>query len=83
MMTEESTINPKSIAPKLINDADIPNANIALIANNIDRGIAIAVMSPARKEPRNKNKMRITNPPPSSKLRPTVVKARLINPSRS
>ena len=52
MMTLESTIRPKSIAPKLIRLAEIPVASITLAANSIDSGIARATIRPPRRFPK-------------------------------
>ena len=52
MITELSTINPKSIAPRLIRLALMPETAIMLVANSIDRGIARATISPARTLPK-------------------------------
>ena len=51
MITLESTIRPKSIAPRLIRLAEIPVASITLAANSIDSGIARATIKPPRRFP--------------------------------
>ena len=51
MITLESTIRPKSIAPRLIRLAEIPVASMTLAANSIDSGIARATIRPPRRLP--------------------------------
>ena len=46
MITLESTIRPKSIAPRLIRLAVTPVASIMLAAKSIESGIASATISP-------------------------------------
>ncbi len=70
--TELSTINPKSMAPRLNSVAAIPNRIIPENANIIDNGIANATISPALRLPRNKNNTEITSKPPSNRFRRTV-----------
>ena len=72
MITAPSTINPKSIAPKLIRLADIPNQFIMETANNIAKGITEATIKPARQLPNIITKIKMTISPPSSKLVLTV-----------
>ena len=69
MITELSTINPKSIAPRLIRLAVIPVRDIMFAANSIDRGIAIATTIPARKLPSMTNSTMMTRVPPSRRFR--------------
>ncbi len=68
MITELSTISPKSIAPRLIRLALIAVAAIMLEANIIDSGIANATITPARKLPSRKNSTTTTSVPPSSRF---------------
>ena len=51
MITLESTIRPKSIAPRLIRLADRPVASMMLAAKSIDSGIASATIRPPRRLP--------------------------------
>ncbi len=83
MITELSTIRPKSIAPKLIKLAVTPVASIKLVANSIDSGIASAVMSPARKLPSITSSTRMTSPPPSIRFVTTVLSVRPMSAARS
>ena len=72
MITAPSTINPKSMAPRLIRLAEIPNWFIIATANNIAKGITEATINPALQFPRNKIRIKITINPPSIRLVVTV-----------
>ena len=76
MITELSTIRPKSIAPRLIRLAVMPVADIRLVANSIERGIASVTSSPARTLPSMTSRITITNTPPSVRLVSTVFSVR-------
>ena len=82
-MTAPSTINPKSIAPKLIKLALTPNTFIKPRANNMDNGMADATISPALKFPKNKTKTKMTIRAPSIKFFSTVAMARSTRSVRS
>ena len=83
MMTELSTINPKSIAPRLIRLAVTPVNSITLVANNMESGIAKATIIPALKLPSMNNRTMTTSIPPSVKFVSTVLRVRPINAARS
>ena len=72
IITAPSTINPKSIAPKLIKLALTPNKFIKPNANNKDSGMADATIKPALKFPRNSINTKITMSAPSIKFFSTV-----------
>jgi len=72
VMTAPSTINPKSIAPKLIRLAEIPNIFIMETAKSIDSGMTEATIKPALQFPSINTKMKMTINPPSNKLVLTV-----------
>ena len=72
MITELSTISPKSIAPKLIRLSVMPAAPMALVANSIDSGMATATISPARMLPNSTSSTTITSVPPSTRFVSTV-----------
>ena len=63
MITLESTIRPKSIAPRLIRLAETPVASMMLAANSIDRGIARATIRPPRRLPSMASSTTITRTP--------------------
>ena len=83
MITLESTIRPKSIAPKLIRLADRPVASMMLAANSIDSGIASATIRPPRRFPSMASSTKMTSAPPASRLCSTVLSVRLIRWVRS
>ena len=64
MITLESTIRPKSIAPRLIRLAVTPVASITLAAKSIDSGIASATISPPRRLPSSASRTTMTRTPP-------------------
>ena len=72
IITAPSTINPKSIAPKDIRLAEIPNIFIMHNANNIDKGITEATIRPPLKFPSNTTSINITINPPSIRFLETV-----------
>ena len=74
MITLESTIRPKSIAPRLIRLAVTPVASMMFAAKSIDSGIASATIRPPRTLPSNSKRIATTRPPPSVRLRTTVSK---------
>ena len=63
MITLESTIRPKSIAPRLIRLADTPVASMMLAAKSIDSGMASATISPPRRLPSIASSTTITRTP--------------------
>ena len=83
MITELSTISPKSIAPRLIKLAVMPVIAIRLAANSIDKGMATATINPARTEPNSSSNTRITSAPPSVRFVSTVRMVRAIKWARS
>ena len=76
MITELSTIRPKSIAPRLIRLAVMPVASMMFLANSIDSGMASATIRPARQLPSRRSRTRMTRMPPSSRLWTTVCSVR-------
>ena len=83
IITAPSTINPKSIAPKLIKLALTPNTFIKAKANSIAKGIADATINPALKFPKKRTKTKMTINAPSIKFFSTVLIARPTNSVRS
>lgn len=83
MITELSTISPKSMAPRLIRLAVTPVAAIRLAANSIDRGIARVTNRPARTLPNMASKTTMTSKPPSVRLVRTVFSVRPMRDERS
>ncbi len=83
MITELSTIRPKSIAPRLIRLAVTAVADIKLAANSMESGIASVTKRPARKLPSVKSSTAITNSPPSQRFVSTVVRVRPMSEARS
>ncbi len=67
-MTEPSTINPKSMAPKLIKFAETLKIFIKLKVNNKARGMVEATIKPARKLPNNTTRIKMTIKLPSIKF---------------
>ena len=78
-----STINPKSIAPRLIRFPLTPKRRIMERANNNDNGITEATTNPARQFPNNKTKTKTTIKAPSSRFFSTVLIVRSTNMERS
>ncbi len=72
MMTELSTMSPKSMAPRLSKLAAMPASTIMLPANSIESGMARATIRPARRLPRNTNRTAMTSSAPASRLCSTV-----------
>ena len=72
MTTELSTTRPKSIDPRLNRLAAIPNCSMPENAHSMDRGIASATIKPARRLPRNTNRIATTSSPPSNRFFRTV-----------
>ena len=72
MITELSTIKPKSIAPRLSRLAAMPDCSMTLPANSMASGIAVATIRPARRLPRNANSTATTSRAPASRLCFTV-----------
>jgi len=70
--TEPSTINPKSIAPRLIRLPEMPAFSMPVNANNIDNGIADATIRPPRTLPSSSSRTATTRMPPSSRFLETV-----------
>ena len=68
IITAPSTINPKSIAPKLIKLPLTPKSFIIEMANNKANGITEATTKPALQLPNNNTKMKITIKAPSIRL---------------
>ena len=83
MTTAPSTIIPKSNAPKLIRLALIFCSAIPAKVNNMDSGITQAVISAARKFPKNKNRITMTRIAPSTRFFCTVLIARSTKSVRS
>ncbi|MNY19762.1 hypothetical protein D3C86_1532090 [compost metagenome] len=75
MTTAPSTMMPKSSAPRLIRLALMPAATMPVNVNSIDNGITIAVISAARRLPRNRNSTATTSAAPSSRFFLTVAMA--------
>ena len=65
-MTDPSTINPKSMAPKDMRLPPTPNIFIKIIANSMDKGITEETINPALKLPRKKTSTKITIKAPSN-----------------
>ena len=65
MITAPSTINPKSIAPKLIRFPLTPNSRIMEMANKSASGITEATIIPARQFPNNSTNTKTTINAPS------------------
>ena len=78
MITAPSTINPKSIAPKLIRFADTPKTFIIAKAKSRESGMAEATINPALIFPRKTISTKITINAPSIRFVSTVLIARLI-----
>ena len=72
IITAPSTINPKSIAPRLIKFPLTPKTRINETANNMESGITEATINPALKLPKNKTSTKITISAPSIKFFSTV-----------
>ena len=83
MITELSTIRPKSMAPRLMRLAVIEKACIRLVAKSIDRGMASAVTSPARRLPSMISSTMMTRAPPSTRFLTTVERVRPMRAERS
>ena len=83
MMTLESTIRPKSMAPRLIRLADKLVASMMLTAKSIDRGIARATIRPPLRLPSITRSTTMTRTPPATRLCITVPRVRLIRLVRS
>ena len=73
MMTELSTMSPKSIAPRLMRLAAMPTWSMPLKAKSIDSGIASATMRPARRLPRKTNSTATTRIAPTERFSWTVL----------
>ena len=72
IMTAPSTINPKSIAPKLIRLPDTPNRFMSEKAKSRASGITEATISPALKLPSKSSKTKMTIKAPSIRFLLTV-----------
>ena len=72
MITAESTIMPKSIAPSDMRLPSMPNAFIMPKAKSMLSGMTDATTSPARQLPRNSTSTNMTMSPPSMRLRAIV-----------
>ena len=72
MMTEASTIRPKSIAPTDSRLADSPRSTIRPIANDSANGIVVATIMALRRLPRNSHCSRKISTMPASMLCSTV-----------
>ena len=83
IITAPSTIRPKSMAPKLIRLAEIPNTFIIEIANSIANGMTEATIRPARQLPSISTRIKTTIRPPSNRLVLTVPIAVATNLSRT
>ena len=83
IITAPSTINPKSIAPKLIKLPLTPNKLIKLTANNNANGITEATINPALQFPIKSTKIKITINAPSMRFVLTVEIALFTNLDRS
>ena len=83
MITAPSTINPKSIAPKLMRLAETPKICISAKANNKLNGMTDATIKPARQLPSNSTRINTTIRPPSIKFFSTVEMDFPINTLRS
>ena len=81
MMTAESTIIPKSMAPNDIRLPSMPKVFIMPKAKSILSGMTLATTSPARQLPRKMTSTKITMSPPSMRLRamvPSTLSTRLV-----
>ena len=76
MMTAESTIIPKSMAPRLIRLPSMPNAFIIPKAKSMLSGMTLATTSPARQLPRKSTSTKMTISPPSTRFRAIVPSTR-------
>ncbi|MNS45849.1 hypothetical protein D3C72_783270 [compost metagenome] len=83
IITAPSTINPKSIAPKLMRLPDTPKKFISVMAKSIARGITEATTKPARRFPNNNTKTKMTISAPSARFFETVFIALSTNLVRS
>ena len=83
MITAPSTINPKSMAPRLIRLPESPAAFITITANKSESGMVIATTRPARTSPSKSNSTATTSSAPSSRLVPTVRMVRATSAERS
>ncbi len=72
MITEPSTISPKSIAPRLIRFPEMPYFCIPVSAKSIESGIAEATISAARMFPNSANRTATTSTAPSKRFFSTV-----------
>ncbi|MNX85812.1 hypothetical protein D3C86_1176660 [compost metagenome] len=73
IITAPSTINPKSMAPRLIRFPLTPKRCIIVTAKSNDKGITEATTKPARQFPRSKTRMKITIKAPSIRFFSTVL----------
>jgi len=83
MMTEPSTIRPKSIAPRLMTEATVPVRYIIPKAKSSDSGMTRATTMPARRLPSSSTSTKMTISPPSARLTLTVRMTRETSSSRS
>ncbi len=72
MITEPSTIVPKSIAPKLMRFAEMPKMAMPRNANRSESGMVQATTRAARQLPRNASRTTMTSEAPMSRLSRTV-----------
>ena len=68
MITAESTIIPKSMAPRLIKFPSMPKVRIIPKAKSILSGMTLATTRPARQFPRKMMSTKMTIRPPSMRL---------------
>ncbi len=83
IITAESTIIPKSIAPRLIRFPLSPKSLIIPKANSMLNGMTLATTSPARQFPRKSTRMNITISPPATRLWAMVFSTRFTSCVRS
>ena len=76
IITAESTIIPKSMAPRLIRLPSMPKSFIMPKAKSMLSGMTLATTSPARALPRKSMSTKTTISPPSMRLRAMVPSTR-------
>ena len=83
MMTDESTMMPKSTAPIDSRLADLPRRNSTAKANSSASGMLMATMNAARTLLMNMNRITTTSMMPTSRFSCTVSVVTLISSVRS
>ena len=80
MITDASTMIPKSMAPIEIRFAESPRSTITMKVSSSESGIESVTTSAARRSPRNAIMMNATSSMPSTSVCSTV---RVVTPMRS